>query len=38
MGDKENWTPKTKNLFNDFYQAARDELLVNKKLEFTFSL
>ena len=35
MEDKENWTPKTRNLFNDFYQATRDELLVNKKLEFT---
>ena len=35
MDDKENWTPRTKKLFNDFYQAARDELIVNKKLEFT---
>ena len=34
MKDKENWTPKTRKLFNDFDQAARDELLVNKKLEF----
>jgi len=34
-GDKENWTPRTKKLFNDFYQTARDELAVKKKLEFT---
>ena len=33
--DKENWTPLTRKLFNDFYQAAKDELIVNKKLEFT---
>ena len=33
--DKENWTPRTRKLFNDFYQAAKDELIVNKKLEFT---
>ena len=33
--DKENWTPRTKKLFDDFYQAARAELLVNKKLEST---
>ena len=33
--DRENWTPRIKKLFNDFYQTARDELLANKKLEFT---
>ena len=35
MEDKENWTPRIKKLFNDFSQSAKDELLENKKLEFT---
>ena len=33
--DKENWTPRTRKFFNDFSQAARNEFVVNKKLEFT---
>jgi len=32
--DKENWTPKIKKFFNDFKQAAKDELTEDKKLEF----
>ena len=35
LEDEENWTPKLKKLFNDFSQSARDELIANKKLEFT---
>lgn len=33
--DEKNWTPSIKQLFNDFYQDAKDELLEVKKLEFT---
>jgi hypothetical protein len=33
--DEKNWTPKIKQLFNDFYQNAKDELFADKKLEFT---
>lgn len=33
--DEKNWTPIIKQLFNDFYQDARDELFEVKKLEFT---
>ena len=33
--DEKNWTPRIKQLFNDFYQDAKDELLEVKKLEFT---
>ena len=32
--DKENWTPKIKKFFNDFKQAAKDELTDDPKLEF----
>jgi len=35
MEDEENWTPRIKKLFNDFSQSTKDELVENKKLEFT---
>ena len=33
--DKKNWSPKITKFFNDFNQAAKDELVEAKKLEFT---
>ncbi len=33
--DEKNWTAGIKQLFNDFYQDAKDELIEVKKLEFS---
>ena len=35
MEDEENWTPKIKILFNEFYETAKNELLPEMKLDFS---